>query len=125
MATCFLSVFSAKSQTEGNIYLPKDSLMREADSLWALALYEEAVPVYEKATWRVKKEDAEAFIAQKSASEQVQAAYLLGLLYRNNFRYFDLQKSVDQMIIAGKQRYKPALEMLADYYVNLKVSASQ
>ena len=125
MATCFLSVFSAKSQTEGNIYLPKDSLMREADSLWALALYEEAVPVYEKATWRVEKEDAEAFIAQKSASEQVQAAYLLGLLYRNNFRYFDLQKSVDQMIIAGKQRYKPALEMLADYYVNLKVSASQ
>lgn len=122
---CCFSVCSVQSQTEGNIYLPKDSLMRQADSLWALALYEEAVLVYEKATWSVEKEDMEAFIAQKSASKQVQAAYLLGLLYRNNFRCFDLQKSVDQMIIAGEQRYKPALEMLADYYVNLKISSNK
>lgn len=122
---CCSSICSAQSQTEQNIYLPKDSLLREADSLWALKLYKEAVPVYEKATWSIEEEDAETFIAQKSASKQVQAAYLLGLLYRNNFRYFDLQKSVDQMIIAGKQRYKPALEMLADYYVNLKISSNK
>lgn len=125
MVLCCLSAYSAKSQTEGNSYQPKDSIMRKADSLWILKLYEEAVPVYEEATWRIEKEDAEAFIAQKKASEQVQAAYLLGLLYRNNYLCFDLQKSVDQMIIAGKQRYKPALEMLADYYVNLKVSSNK
>lgn len=125
MVMCNFSVNSAKSQTEGNGYQPKDSVLSKADSLWTLKLYEEAVPVYEKATWRIEKEDAEAFIAQKNASEQVQAAYLLGLLYRNNYLCFDLQKSVDQMIIAGEQRYKPALEMLADYYVNLKVSSNK
>ena len=125
MILCCFSAYSAKSQTEENVYQPKDSVLRKADSLWTLKLYEEAVPVYEEATWRIEKEDAEAFISQIKTSEQVQAAYLLGLLYRNNYRYFDLRKSVDQMIIAGKQRYKPALEMLADYYVNLKVSSNQ
>lgn len=51
MVMCSFSVNSAKSQTEGNGYQPKDSVLRKADSLWTLKLYEEAVPVYEKATW--------------------------------------------------------------------------